>query len=278
MRVKFDSNGLEPGTHISNITLDCKNCTGCRSSDKVMQVALTVVAGSEPAAEAIVEPAAARLVNEAQLRLPDVTGTTLSDAQDQLAGLGLQPVTDSMGIERVELITVIAQQPAAGEPVEAGARVILTPGVPVPDLPGLAAGEAQNRLDEVGLLLVTTTGDGTATASQVPAAGAIVAIGTTVTLLLPVLETPAASGAWLAVLALLLAVAGAIFFWRASRRIRAAPAASFDVRSTVDSGSQHVRSDSSEPQRPVIRVRLAGDGGEQSVQGSPASITEKEWR
>jgi len=39
-----------------------------------------------------------------------------------------------------------------------------------------------------------------------------------------------------------------------------------------------VRSDSSEPQRPVIRVRLAGDGGEQSVQGSPASITEKEWR
>lgn len=279
VRVVFDSHGLDPGTHSANVTLTCRNCGDCRSSNKVIRLALTVAATAPPPEGESIDLTAdppGEAVGQPQLLAPNVTDSTLQEAEEQLDLLGLEPFLEDAAIARTDLITVIGQQPAAGAPVDSGARVILTPGVPVPDLVGLTAEEAQARVDEVGLRLVSTTSDVAYTASQLPVAGALVRIGTTVNLILPVFENPTSDSTWIIVLTVLLLPVVAIFFWRASARKPTVPAASFSVRSTLDAGSQEIIRQKSDPQRPVIRVRLITDAGEQSLQGEPASTTEKE--
>jgi hypothetical protein len=125
------------------------------------------------------------------------------------------------------------------------------------------------------LLLVTIFGDA-ATVSQIPAAGALVAVGTSVSLVLPVVGSTSISNAWLVIIVLLVIAAIFFFFWRASARTPAAPAVSIEVRPIMDTGTQRVWSEGNEQQRPVIRVRLTGDAAEHSVQGNPATITERE--
>lgn len=274
VRVVFASGELDPGTYFTNITFECRNCTNCRSSDKVMRVAMTVTA---PPAEAIVEIPDEATRTDTEFLFPDLSGSTLAGAEEELLRLGLQPVVEGAEIERRELLTVTGQRPAAGESVATGERVTLIAGVPVPDLSGLTTDAAQRRLAEVGLSL-TSSGAGTTVGSQLPAAGAIVAIGTTINVVLAVLDGPNASRNWLTVLTLLAVVILAIYFWRASARTAAAPVASFNVRSNWDAGTHKVWSDSREVQRPVVRVRLSGVDGEQTVHGDPASTTEKEQR
>jgi len=174
------------------------------------------------------------------------------------------------------VLTVVADDVGIEDnTVEAGDRVTLTSGVRVPDLADLTVAEAQSRLDDVGLLLVTSFDDA-ATVSQIPAAGALVAVGTSVNLVLPVVGSTSISNAWLAIIVLLAIAVIFFFFWRASARTPAAPAASIEVRPIMDTGTQQVWSEGNEQQRPVIRVRLTGDAAEQSVQGNPATITERE--
>ena len=93
---------------------------------------------------------------------------------------------------------------------------------------------------------------------------------------LPVVGSTSISNAWLAIIVLLMIAAIFFFFWRASARTPAAPAASIEVRPIMDTGTQRVWSEGNEQQRPVIRVRLTGDAAEHSVQGNPATITERE--
>jgi hypothetical protein len=93
---------------------------------------------------------------------------------------------------------------------------------------------------------------------------------------LPVVGSTSISNAWLAIIVLLVIAAIFFFFWRASARTPAAPAASIEVRPIMDTGTQRVWSEGNEQQRPVIRVRLTGDAAEQSVQGNPATITERD--
>ncbi len=183
-------------------------------------------------------------------------------ASDKTLRVVLTVVADDVGIE--------------DNTVEAGDRATLTSGVRVPDLADLTVAEAQSRIDDVGLLLVTSFGDA-ATVSQIPAAGALVAVGTSVSLVLPVVGSTSISNAWLAIIVLLVIAAIFFFFWRASARTPAAPAVSIEVRPIMDTGTQRVWSEGNEQQRPVIRVRLTGDAAEQSVQGNPAAITEREW-
>jgi hypothetical protein len=194
-------------------------------------------------------------------------------ASDKTLRVVLTVVADDVGIEdnTVEADDVGIED----NTVEAGDRVTLTSGVRVPDLADLTVAEAQSRLDDVGLLLVTSFDDA-ATVSQIPAAGALVAVGTSVSLVLPVVGSTSISNAWLAIIVLLVIATIFFFFWRASARTPAAPAASIEVRPIMDTGTQRVWSEGNEPQRPVIRVRLTGDAAEQSVQGNPATITERD--
>jgi len=279
VRVLFDSQRLTPGTHTANITVNCKDCGRCRADDKTLRVVLTVVADAEDTTDEppIVEPVIQVDGDEAQLQMPNLIGSGLRQAVARLTALELQATLEGGAIRRPDLLAVMSQQPAPGAAVEAGDRVTLTSGVRVPDLAGLTAAEAQSRLDEIGLLLVASADDAAATASQIPVAGVLVAVGTSVSLILPVVGSTSASGVWLIIIVLLVIAAFLIFFWRTFARNQAVPAASIEVRSSLDAGTQRVWSEGNEQQKPVIRVRLTGAAAELSVQGAPAAITEREW-
>lgn len=282
VRVLFDSKRLNPGTHTANITVNCKDCGRCRADDKTLRVVLTVVADGAGVADTTVEPPIVEPViqvhgDEAELQMPNLIGSGLREAVARLAALELQANPEGAAIRRPDLLTVMGQQPAPGETVKAGDRVTLTSGVRVPDLADLSAAEARSRLDEIGLLLVASADDAAATASQIPVAGAIVAVGTSVSLILPVAGGISASGAWLTIIVLLVIAAVLIFFWRTFARSHGVPAVGIEVRSSLDAGTQRVWSEGNEQQKPVIRVRLTGAAAELSVQGAPAAITEREW-
>lgn len=282
VRVLFDSKRLKPGTHTANITVNCKDCGRCRADDKTLRVVLTVVADGAAVVDNTVEPPIVEPIiqvdgDEAELQMPNLIGSGLREAVARLTALELQANPEGDAIRRPDLLAVMSQQPAPGAAVEAGDRVTLTSGVRVPDLAGLTAAEARSRLDEIGLLLVASADDAAATASQIPVAGVLVAVGTSVSLILPVAGGISASGAWLTIIVMLVIAAVLIFFWRTFARNQAMPAACIEVRSSLDTGTQRVWSEGNEQQKPVIRVRLTGAAAELSVQGDPAAITEREW-
>jgi beta-lactam-binding protein with PASTA domain len=225
----------------------------------------------------IVEPIIQVDGDAAELQMPNLIGSGLREAVARLTALELQANPEGDAIRRPDLLTVMGQQPAPGETVKAGDRVTLRSGVRVPDLTGLTAAEARSRIDEIGLLLEASADDAAATASQIPVAGALVAVGTSVSLILPVAGSTSASGAWLTIIVMLVIAAVLIFFWRTFARNQAMLAASIEVRSSLDAGIQRVWSEGNEQQKSVIRVRLTGAAAELSVQGAPAAITEREW-
>ncbi len=267
--VVFDSNGLEPGIYTANVTVKCNNCGQCRARHQILRVAMTVIERGTSTEDGIIVP------------VPDVTGSRVTEATEQLNELGLQPVMERAGIARADLVTVLNQQPEPGVAVDVGTRVSLVPGVPVPDVVGLDRAKAKTRLDELGLLLVianrdVSAEDLTTVAAQDPAANLVVPIGTPVNLVLSGAGRLPLPRGWLPAVVLLLILGTVILYWRRSPRTKAAAAANIDVRSQVDPGTQRVWPDISDRPRAVIRVRLLSDAGEQSVHGDPASMTGRE--
>jgi serine/threonine-protein kinase len=130
----------------------------------------------------------------AQVKVPDVSGKTVSEATQYLQGLGLtvspntqsKPTTDPAQVDKV-----VAQSPRAGQTVGGGTAVTLTTGtkqntVAVPDLTGLQVDQAELQLGNMNLQYTESTVDGPGDENSVlrttPAAGQQVAQGGTVTL------------------------------------------------------------------------------------------------
>ena len=274
--VVFDSNGLEPGLYTANITVECIDCGRCAARDKSLRVAMTVTERGPGIEDDSIEPVAVVVEIDNTVAVPDLTGSRATEATERLIALDLQPVMEPAGIARIDLLTILEQQPAPAVVVPIGSRVSLVPGVPVPDVVGLGREEANLRLDELGLLLAIAGGfdaieDSATVAAQDPAANVVVAIGTLVNL-----DFSGAGGAartWLPAVAMLFISGIVILFWRLSSKTAAAPAARIDVRSQIDPGTQQVSPNISDRQKAVVRVRLTSDAGEQSVFGDAGSIT-----
>ena len=130
----------------------------------------------------------------AQVKVPDVSGKSVSEATQVLQGYGLtvspntqsKPTTDSSQVDKV-----LAQDPKSGQTVGGGTAVTLTTGtkqntVTVPDLTRLQIDQAELQLDNMGLKYTESTVDGPGDENSVlrtsPAAGQQVAQGGTVAL------------------------------------------------------------------------------------------------
>ncbi len=102
------------------------------------------------------------LLSGGGVTVPDVTGKSQADATQLLEGAGLTvgkvtPAAD----QNAAAGTVTAQDPAAGVKVDDGSAVALTvssgPGTTaVPDVTGLAVGDAQDTLKSAGFEPITT--------------------------------------------------------------------------------------------------------------------------
>jgi beta-lactam-binding protein with PASTA domain len=122
--------------------------------------------------------------------VPDVAGQTVADAQAAIEGVGLVAAPEDTPSEEVETGLVIETSPAAGAEVEAGSTVtmLVSTGpatVPVPDVIGQAAADAQAALEGEGFVVTTTeeasdeVEEGLVIGTN-PTAGTEVAPGTTV--------------------------------------------------------------------------------------------------
>jgi beta-lactam-binding protein with PASTA domain len=147
-----------------------------------------VVSGTDPAAQTEVKPGATVTLKvsrgRAPVTVPLVVGQQLSQAQAQLAGLGLNVSVKQQDSDK-PANTVINQDPADGSGVEKGATVTLTvskgpAAVQVPDLTNQPADAARQALAQLGLQ-ATVVGAGTVRI-QNPAAGTQVPPGTNVLL------------------------------------------------------------------------------------------------
>ena len=134
--------------------------------------------------------------------VPDVTGTPVDDATNELEGVGLASSTVEEASDDVEEGLVISQNPSAGTEVAPGTEVVLTvstgPGdVEVPDFVGLTVEEANALAEDSGLEPVFVEDpddpdpDGIVV-EQDPEAGTVVPFGSEVTLQL----SPAIEDAW----------------------------------------------------------------------------------
>ena len=92
------------------------------------------------------------------ITVPDVEGLTEQAARERLDEAGFNVELRSRGSSEENAGTVLEQSVPGGEEVEKGSRILLTVGegpqvVRVPDLIGLSYSEAENELEESGLLL-----------------------------------------------------------------------------------------------------------------------------
>lgn len=131
------------------------------------------------------------LFGRGQVRVPDVTGVTIEEAEQRIEDAGLavgsMEATESADAEQG---TVLSQTPEAGMSVRRGTAVDLVvaggiPDVRVPDVVGLEQEEAVAALEDAGFDVRTTEAPSNAVASgqviqQTPAAGQTVPRGTTV--------------------------------------------------------------------------------------------------
>jgi serine/threonine-protein kinase len=92
-----------------------------------------------------------------QVSVPDVTGTTVAEAETALtnAGLELGTVTEKANTD-VEAGQIVSQDPEAGESVDEGTRVdvvaaAIPEGVEVPDVTGESVSKARSELRGAGL-------------------------------------------------------------------------------------------------------------------------------
>ncbi|VAV96757.1 Serine/threonine protein kinase PrkC, regulator of stationary phase, partial [hydrothermal vent metagenome] len=96
--------------------------------------------------------------------VPDVIGQTEADANATITGAGLVAATTEAADDTVPAGNVISQDPAAGATADAGSTVsiVVSTGpdapatVPVPDVAGQQAADAQTALEAEGFTVVTT--------------------------------------------------------------------------------------------------------------------------
>jgi len=122
--------------------------------------------------------------------VPNVTGLSLTAAQNQLTAAGLYAVVTTSCSDEADVNTVLSQNPVAGATVDAGSNVTLVIAngpctVSVPEVVGLTSSNAQTLLQSA-LLYVTVepqcndTIPAQTVFSQNPAAGERVNVGTSV--------------------------------------------------------------------------------------------------
>ncbi len=135
--------------------------------------------------------------------VPDLTGQTERDAATALQDLGLRFTTDEDYSPDVAQGRVISTDPPAGTELQAGDFVVLLISqgpepVDVPNLQGLTAGQAEDILDDLGLVLsvssntqpVADSSQDGRVVSQNPNVGATVRPGDIVTVVLGRFEPP----------------------------------------------------------------------------------------
>jgi eukaryotic-like serine/threonine-protein kinase len=95
--------------------------------------------------------------------VPEVAGSPVGDAVAALEALGLGVEVDEQHDVAVPEGAVVSVSPAAGEQVERGATVVVVaslgrPFITVPDVVGMGAAEASDRLEAAGFVVVDTIG------------------------------------------------------------------------------------------------------------------------
>ena len=159
-----------------------------------------LIVSTDPAANRKVDPGTTinLMVSQGtqQMEVPDLSGMTANEAQQALKKAGLTAKAGtSQNSETVEKDHVISQDPAAGTMVDAGSTVtyVISLGadkVAVPDVHGESQGSAIAKLQNAGFEVVAndTTYDDTVpegyVVSQSPAAGEMMAKGSTISLVI----------------------------------------------------------------------------------------------
>lgn len=122
--------------------------------------------------------------------VPDVIGTTISDATAVLAALRLQAEEQLVFDPFAEAGTVLGSLPGAGEPVDADSQVILQVSagpepVVIPDVTDLSLADAVDIIESFGLIFADTQGTpGEPVISTIPDIGQTVSVGTEITIVL----------------------------------------------------------------------------------------------
>jgi len=124
--------------------------------------------------------------------VPDVVGLAQATAESAITGASLVAIASTAGSATVDVGDVISQDPAGGASVPAGTSVdiVVSTGIQVPDVVGLAQAAAEAAITAASLTVgnVTTANSGSVAAgdvmSQNPAAGAGVNPGTAVDLVI----------------------------------------------------------------------------------------------
>ncbi|GMQ86090.1 MAG: hypothetical protein BMS9Abin07_1662 [Acidimicrobiia bacterium] len=205
----FDDKGptpLEPGTEETfplpadftvTITFEGASVEVTATDNSYTDVFAVRNDAQEAALAVAVIPSLSALVEElsapAPVSVPDVVGETAADAQVALEGAGLVAAAEEASSEDVASGTVIETNPVAGTAVAVGSTVamVVSTGpdqpdtIPVPDVVGTAAAEAQATLEAEGFTVTTTerSSDDVEAGSVIetnPSAGTEVAPGTTV--------------------------------------------------------------------------------------------------
>ena len=154
-------------------------------------------------------------------------------------------------------------------------------GVAVPDVVGLGSEEAEAMLTELGLVPVIDNPDiagveGATVASQVPAATALVPVGTSVSVVLASAGRFALPYSWLSVAVFVLLLITLVFYRLGSAGSGTSAVATIEICAEEDPGTQRVWPDISEQQQTAVRVRLLSDAGEFSIHGDPVPGTMRE--
>ena len=180
----FVSTGLAPKALVSvnNFTLPDAQTVMDREGfkTKVVQTfskdkAKGTVISTQPKAGDMVKPGSIVVLTvskgPAPVKMPDLVGHAVSDAQAVLAKQKLNVNVQRVALGGVPPDQVASQDPAAGATVDAGTTVTLTvssgaPQVPVPNLGGQSLADAGNALTSAGLTMKVTYsiqpgGDGT---------------------------------------------------------------------------------------------------------------------
>jgi beta-lactam-binding protein with PASTA domain/serine/threonine protein kinase len=119
-----------------------------------------------------------------------VVGLTIGDATSLLVGLRLQAVEEPTFDPEAAVGTVLASIPPAGQvvPADSAVTLIVSAGaepVEMPDIIGLQLDEAIDVIKALGLIFIDTTGTpGEEVIGSVPPIGAVVDVGTEVTIIL----------------------------------------------------------------------------------------------
>ncbi|MFE5672776.1 PASTA domain-containing protein [Agromyces sp. NPDC056523] len=140
--------------------------------------------------------------------VPDLVGLTLAEAQDALADAGLAAGIISGTGDRVgEQSLAPGTEVTAGTPVDLTMQAVPPRTVQVPDLVGMSTQDALAELGSLGLrLVVSSSSDGNTVASQDPAPGTAVPVGSDVTVVTTAAPSVSTEILILAVVLLVLAI------------------------------------------------------------------------